>query len=64
MLPKNTIPKVDLALTTYARNILLWSELDNMDPESTQGNNNMSGGFARFSLPQTMSFGFGIELKF
>ncbi len=63
-LPKNLIPRLDLSLSVFARNILLWTELPNMDPESSQGNNNMAGGFERFSLPQTKSFGFGLEVKF
>ena len=63
-LPKSLIPKVDVAISAFARNILLWTELPNADPESTQGNNNMMGGFERFSLPQTSSYGFGININF
>ncbi|TDO02619.1 SusC/RagA family TonB-linked outer membrane protein [Sunxiuqinia elliptica] len=63
-LPKGTINGVDIALSGFARNILLWTELDNFDPESSQGNNNMAGGFERFTLPQATSFGFGVEVKF
>ncbi|RXQ93967.1 SusC/RagA family TonB-linked outer membrane protein [Ancylomarina salipaludis] len=62
--PKTIIPKVDVTLTGFVRNILLWTELDNFDPESSQGNNNMAGGFERFSLPQTTSFGFSVDVKF
>jgi len=64
LFPKSLIPKLDLSVTAFARNILLWTELPNLDPESSQGNNNMAGGFERLSLPQTSSYGFGIELKF
>ncbi|MGD9929032.1 MAG: SusC/RagA family TonB-linked outer membrane protein [Mangrovibacterium sp.] len=63
-LPKNTIPKVDVSINAFARNILLWTELDNFDPESSQGNNNIAGGFERFTLPQATSYGFGLEVKF
>ncbi len=63
-LPKTWIPKVDVSLSAFARNLLLWSELDNFDPEASQGTGNMTGGFERFSMPQTKSFGFGIEVKF
>ncbi len=63
-LPKTISPKVDVSLSAFARNILLWTELDNLDPESSQGNNNMAGGFERFTLPQASSFGFGLEVKF
>lgn len=63
-LPSSLISKATISLTAFARNLLLWTELPNFDPESSQGNDNMMGGFERFSLPQTKSFGFGIELKF
>lgn len=48
----------------FARNILIWTELDNFDPEASQGNNNMGGAFERFSMPQTSSYGFGLNVKF
>ncbi|MDR0559918.1 MAG: SusC/RagA family TonB-linked outer membrane protein [Prevotellaceae bacterium] len=63
-LPKNFIPKIDISLSTFARNLLLWTELPNADPESSQGNHNMMGGFERFSLPQTSSYGFSININF
>jgi hypothetical protein len=63
-LPSSWIPKVNVSLSAFARNLLLWTELDNFDPESSQGTGNMTGGFERFSMPQTKSFGFGIEVKF
>lgn len=62
--PKTIIPKLDLSLNLFARNILLWTELPNMDPESSQGNNNMAGGFERFSLPQATSYGLGLNVVF
>jgi TonB-linked SusC/RagA family outer membrane protein len=58
------IQKMDIGISAFARNILLWTELPNVDPETSQGNNNMMGGFERFSMPQTTSFGFGIDVKF
>ncbi len=61
---KDLIKGVDLSVSTFARNILLWTELDNFDPESSQGNNNMAGGFERFSLPQATSYGFSVDIKF
>lgn len=63
-LPKNLMKNVSLGLSVYARNILLWTALPNFDPESSQGNNNMGGSFERFSMPQTTSYGFGINLNF
>ena len=53
-----------ITVNVFARNILLWSELKGLDPESSQGNNNMAGGFERFSLPGTSSYGFGLTFKF
>ena len=64
LVPKNLIPELDLSVSAFARNILLWTELPNLDPEMSQGNNNMMGSFERFSLPQATSYGFGIEIKF
>ena len=63
-LPKSLIPKVNLSVSGFARNILLWTELSNLDPESSQGNNNMLGGFERFSLPQATSYGFSLNVVF
>jgi TonB-linked SusC/RagA family outer membrane protein len=48
----------------FARNLLLWTEYPNFDPESSQGNTNMTGAFERFSLPQTSSYGLGLTLTF
>ena len=58
---KNSL-KVNVSV--FARNILLWSELKGYDPEASQGNNNMGGGFERFSLPGASSYGFGINVNF
>jgi TonB-linked SusC/RagA family outer membrane protein len=51
-------------LNCFARNLIIWSQLKNQDPEASQGNNNMSGAFERFSLPGTSSFGMGLNIKF
>lgn len=47
-LPK--IGKFDISVYGFARNILVWAKLPNFDPESSQGNGNMSGYFERFSV--------------
>ena len=57
-------PKFGLSANVFARNILLWSGHKGFDPESSQGNNNMSGGFERFSLPASSSFGAGLTFNF
>jgi len=54
----------DVTLNAFARNIIIWSQVKGLDPESSQGNNNMSGAFERFSLPGTSSYGFGLSIKF
>ena len=63
-LPKKVLPQMDIAVSAFARNLLLWTELPNADPESSQGNDNMMGGFERFSVPQTKSFGFSVSVNF
>ena len=56
---------VEVNLSAFARNILVWSQLKGgFDPEASQGNTNMGGGFERFSLPTTSSYGFGLNVKF
>ncbi|MHC5308961.1 SusC/RagA family TonB-linked outer membrane protein [Myroides sp. LJL116] len=56
--------KVDVRLSAFARNLLLWSKMPNLDPEATQGNNNMAGGFEHYSIPQAKSFGFSVNVTF
>ncbi len=55
---------VSVNLSAFARNILIWSKLPNFDPESSQGNNNMGGYFERLSMPQTTSYGMGLNIVF
>ena len=55
---------LNVNLSVFARNILLWSEFKDLDPECSQGNTNMAGAFERFSLPGTSSYGFGLNIKF
>jgi hypothetical protein len=56
---------LSVTANVFLRNVLLWSEMNNgIDPESTQGNNNMAGSFERFSLPGARSYGFGLSVKF
>lgn len=52
------------SISVSANNILLWTELPNFDPESSQGNGNMQGGFDYMSLPQTTSYGVGLNFTF
>ncbi|MGL5957071.1 MAG: SusC/RagA family TonB-linked outer membrane protein [Phocaeicola sp.] len=55
---------IDVNLNAFARNLIIWSAIKGLDPESSQGNNNMGGGFERFSLPGSSSYGFGVNVKF
>ena len=61
---KKLFGSVDIGITAMARNFLIWTALPNFDPESSQGNTNMGGSFERFSMPQTHSYGFSIDLTF
>lgn len=56
--------KVNLRVSGFARNILLWSKLPNLDPEASQGNGNMAGGFEQWSIPQTKSIGVSVNVTF
>ena len=61
------VPKflgIDLNVFAFARNVLIWAKMPNLDPENSQGNGNMSGYFERFSTPCTSSFGGGLKLTF
>lgn len=62
--PVYSKPWLNVSVNLFARNILVWTNMDYFDPESSQGNNNMAGGFERFSLPSTSSYGFGVNVKF
>jgi len=53
-----------ITASAFARNVLLWTAIRGFDPEASQGNNNMGGGFERFSLPGTSSFGGGLKFNF
>ena len=62
LLPK--FAGIDISVYGFARNVLLWSKMKDLDPESSQGNGNMSGTFERFSVPNTSSFGGGFKITF
>ena len=55
---------INLSVYGFARNILLWTKLPGLDPESSQGNGNMSGYFERYSIPNSSSFGGGFKIAF
>lgn len=61
---KKLFRSVDLGVSVFARNILIWTALANLDPESSQGNTNMGGSFEQWSLPQTTSYGFSFDITF
>ena len=61
------LPKLDIfniTVSAFARNLLLWTNLPNFDPEASQGNNNMGGAFERFTTPQATSMGMGLNIVF
>ena len=53
-----------VSASLFGRNILLWTAIRGFDPEASQGNNNMAGGFERFSLPGSSSYGGGLKFNF
>lgn len=53
-----------VSLDLMARNFLLWTPLPNFDPEASQGMGNMQGGMDYMSLPQTTSYGVGLNITF
>lgn len=55
---------MELSVNAFARNILVWAQMPDLDPEASQGNNNMAGAFEDYSMPQTASYGFGFNIKF
>ncbi len=55
---------VNISIFGFARNVLVWAKMPAFDPESSQGSDNMTGYFERFSVPSTKSFGGGIKFKF
>jgi TonB-linked SusC/RagA family outer membrane protein len=59
-----TFAGINASVFAFARNVLLWAKMPNLDPENSQGNGNMSGFFERFSVPSTSSFGGGLKLTF
>jgi hypothetical protein len=61
---KKIFRSVDLGVSVFARNILIWTALANFDPETSQGNTNMGGAFENFSLPQATSYGFSFDITF
>lgn len=66
-LPKSIVSKLKLralSVNFFARNILIWTSLPNFDPETSQGQGNMQGGMDYMSLPQSKSFGAGLNLTF
>ncbi|HAQ38936.1 MAG TPA: SusC/RagA family TonB-linked outer membrane protein, partial [Saprospirales bacterium] len=66
-LPKKWLSGINIqsvSLDLVARNFLLWSPLPNFDPEASQGMGNMQGGMDYMSLPQTSSYGIGLNVTF
>lgn len=67
MLPKKLIAPARIqnaSVNFIARNILLWTTFPNFDPETSQGMGNMQGGMDYMSLPQTTSYGIGLNITF
>lgn len=63
-LPNRILKTANIGASVFARNILIWTALPNLDPESSNGAGNAMGGFNRFSLPQTTSYGISLDITF
>ena len=50
-IPNRILSRATIGASVFARNILIWTALPNLDPESSNGAGNAMGGFNRFSLP-------------
>lgn len=66
-LPKKWLTKTpfeSVSFSAFGRNLfMLYSNLDNIDPESSYNNGN-GQGFEYGSLPSRRTFGFGVNVKF
>jgi hypothetical protein len=66
-LPKSLLEKAKVkaaSVSLIGRNFLLWSNIPNVDPETSQGTGNGVGGFDYVSLPQTTAYGVTLNLTF
>ncbi len=61
---KRLFGNLNLGVSAFLRNMLLWTALPNLDPESSQGNTNMGGSFERFTVPQTTTYGITLDITF
>jgi TonB-linked SusC/RagA family outer membrane protein len=58
-------PFESASLSFVARNLaLLWSNVPNIDPESSYSNNASAQGLEFFAMPQTRSFGVNLNVNF
>ena len=66
-LPRSILEPVKMkaaSVSLIGRNFLLWTNLPNVDPETSQGMGNGQMGFEYMSLPQTKSYGVTLNLTF
>ncbi|WKN30717.1 SusC/RagA family TonB-linked outer membrane protein [Porifericola rhodea] len=61
----SSTPFSTVTVSAVGRNLLLlWSNVDNIDPESTYSTNNNSQGLEWMGVPQYRSYGFNVNIKF
>jgi len=53
-----------ISVFANGRNLALWTDYPNFDPESSTAEGNGIGAFEYVSLPNTRSFGGGLKLTF
>jgi TonB-linked SusC/RagA family outer membrane protein len=66
-LPRSILEPVKMkgaSISLIGRNFLLWTNIPNVDPETSQGMGNGQMGFEYMSLPQTKSYGVTLNLTF
>jgi TonB-linked SusC/RagA family outer membrane protein len=53
-----------LDISVYGRNLMLWSDIPHIDPESSSFGTGNSQGASRFAFPTTRTFGFNLRAQF
>jgi len=59
---KTFIKSLDLSL--YGRNLMLWTDVPHIDPESSSFGTGNAQGVSRFAFPTTRTFGFNLRAQF
>ena len=55
---------MELSVNAFARNILVWAQMPDLDPEASQGNNNMSGALKTIQCRKQLALVSALILNF